>query len=248
MQYPSNFFSGLSGIVLPVPKYQFPPGHQQSSRLTYYATFFNSLEVNSSFYKIPMKTTVARWASSVPENFRFTFKLFKEITHTRNLDFDSSLVKNFVETISAIGIKKACILVQFPPGLKKENIHEVENLLGQLMIADADNEWKVAVEFRDKSWYTNDVYYMLQTYNCSLVVHDIPKSATPSSVVLSDIVYVRFHGPTGNYGGSYTDDFLLSYATSIKQWLREGKTVYVYFNNTKGDAYANLLRLNSFVV
>jgi uncharacterized protein YecE (DUF72 family) len=112
-----SYFSGLSGLQLPIPKYLFPEPHQASSRLSYYATFFNSIEINSSFYKIPKTTTVARWAMQVPDDFRFTFKLFKDITHVKNLKFDPALVKQFIETISAVGDKKGCLLIQFPPSL-----------------------------------------------------------------------------------------------------------------------------------
>src|SRR5687768_14718612 len=107
-QMQENFYAGLSGIELPIPKYEFPPEFQKTSRLTYYATFFNSIEVNSSFYKIPMKATVVRWASSVPANFKFTFKLFKEITHIKELAFDVSYVAEFLEIISNVGEKKGC--------------------------------------------------------------------------------------------------------------------------------------------
>ena len=58
-------------------------------------------------------------------------------------------------------------------------------------------------------------------------------------------MYVRFHGPTGNYRESYVDDFLYEYASYINEWIEEGKTVYVYFNNTMGDAFNNLKYLNA---
>ena len=66
-----GLYVGLSGLELPIPKYQFPPEHQASSRLTYYTTYFNTIEVNSSFYKIPRAATLTRWASSVPRDFVF---------------------------------------------------------------------------------------------------------------------------------------------------------------------------------
>jgi uncharacterized protein YecE (DUF72 family) len=242
-----NFFSGLSGVVLPVPKYQFPDEFKSASRLTYYATFFNSIEINSSFYKIPMKTTVATWASSVPENFRFTFKLFREVTHVKELNFDDRHIEQFIETISHAGDKRGCLLVQFPPGLKNDSINQLDRLLNSIKLADTDDLWKVAVEFRSKGWYNEEVFDILKYFNCALVIHDIPKSATPRSNLPSDFVYVRFHGPTGNYRGSYSDAFLVEYSQYIKEWLQEGKTVYVYFNNTAGDAFNDLCRLNRFV-
>ncbi|HYF69508.1 MAG TPA: DUF72 domain-containing protein [Ohtaekwangia sp.] len=247
MHNTSNFYAGLSGIQLPVPKYKYPLEYQAGSRLTYYATHFNSIEINSSFYKIPGKNTVARWSSSVPENFRFTFKLFREITHAKNLDFDPGQVQKFIETIGHVSEKKGCVLVQFPPSLKTESIDQFNHLLHSIRIADPDSHWPIAVEFRNPAWYNDDVYDILTSYNASLVLHDKPVSATPLRQETSDTLYVRFHGPTGNYKGSYSDDFLTEYAALILEWLEEDKTVYVYFNNTNGDAFNNLVTLKRFL-
>lgn len=246
-QNPKNFFSGLSGLELPIPKYMFPLDYQKTSRLTYYATLFNSLEVNRSFYKIPMKSTITRWASSVGGDFKFTFKLFKEITHVKNLNFDSSHVGQFMEALSHIGLKKGCLLVQFPPSLKSENLEQLNNLLTLIKSIDVTNTWRVAVEFRNKGWYNDDVYNVLDAHHASLVIHDIPASSTPLINYSSDVIYVRFHGPTGNYRGTYPDAFLNEYAEYIKEWLAERKTVYVYFNNTMGEAFHNLTTLKRFV-
>jgi uncharacterized protein YecE (DUF72 family) len=243
----TNFFSGLSGLALPIAKYQFPPEHEKSSRLTYYASFFNSIEVNSSFYKIPKNTTVARWSSSVGDHFRFTFKLFKEITHVKNLNFDNSLVQDFVTTIEHVGVKQGCILVQFPPGLGSENIEKLDDLLGFIKSANDKGRWTVAVEFRNKGWYNADVFNLLENYKVALVLHDIPLSATPFTRTSPDVLYVRFHGPTGNYRGDYSEAFLSEYAGYIREWLQEGKTCYVYFNNTMGPAFNNLMKFNTLV-
>jgi len=160
--------------------------------------------------------------------------------------FDGAIVSQFLQTIST-GDKRGCLLVQFPPSLKKESIHELDALLNAIAVADQERHWPVAVEFRDKRWYHEDVFDLLCSYQCSLVIHDIPKSATPLSKCDADLIYLRFHGPTGNYDGSYTETFLAEYAGYIKEWLSEGKTVYAYFNNTKGDAFNNLITLNKMV-
>jgi uncharacterized protein YecE (DUF72 family) len=103
------------------------------------------------------------------------------------------------------------------------------------------------VEFRNKGWYNDDVYHLLETYNAALVIHDIPKSTTPIIHTSPDFFYVRFHGPTGNYRGSYTDAFLLEYAEYINEWLAEGRIGFVYFNNTAGDAFQNLVTFQRVV-
>jgi uncharacterized protein YecE (DUF72 family) len=248
-KYRENFYSGLSGLQLPIPKYQYPQEFQLTSRLTYYASLFNSIEINSCFYKIPMKATVARWCSSVNDGFRFTFKLFKDVTHCKNLNFSEADIAAFLRAVSGSGLKKGLLLVQFPPSLTSGNIHQLEKLLAGIKSADPENEWTIATEFRDRSWYHDDVYDLLNVYRTALVRQDIPKSATPfTALVESSTIYVRFHGPTGNYRGSYSDVFLMEYAEYVKEWLREGKTVYVYFNNTAGDAYNNLVTFNKLVL
>ena len=242
-----NFYSGLSGLQLPIPKYKFPPEYQKTSRLFYYSTIFNSIEINSSFYKIPLKTTVKKWSESVNHPFTFTFKLFRDITHVKDLKFDRSDVSKFMDAISDVGSKKGCLLVQFPPSLKVKSIHEVGKLVEYIRKIDPSEQWRVALEFRDRSWYSDDLYSLLAAYNCTLVIQDIPASSTPFTL-LSQSVYVRFHGPTGNYRGSYDHAFLNEYAGYIKDWLNEGRAVYVYFNNTMGTAFGDLMALNKAVV
>lgn len=242
-----GLYVGLSGLELPIPKYQFPPEHQASSRLTYYTTYFNTIEVNSSFYKIPGAATLTRWATSVPRDFAFTFKLFRDVTHCKDLDFAPPVVDEFIRTILSIGEKKGCLLIQFPPSLRNEHINQLGKLLSTVKAADPANLWKVAVEFRFSGWYNPDVFDLLEECGAALVLHDIPKSATPMDQVPSQVVYVRFHGPTGNYRGSYSDAFLHEYAGYITEWLSDGKEVFVYFNNTAGDAFNNCQRLKSFL-
>jgi uncharacterized protein YecE (DUF72 family) len=79
------------------------------------------------------------------------------------------------------------------------------------------------------------------------VIQDIPASATPLDFAYNDTIYLRFHGPGGKYRGSYDDPILQEYSTYIREWQEEGKTVFVYFNNTMGDAVQNLATLNTFV-
>ena len=239
------FYTGTSNIVLPMKQSEYPSEFKGASRLTYYASLFSSLEVNSSFYKVPRPATVEKWRTSVPPHFRFTFKVPKTVTHAKDLQFNAEDLEHFAKTVSQVGDKRGCLLVQLPPSLKKERQEELEGILESLR-SDAQ-EWRIAVEFRDNSWYTSAVYRMLQNFTAGLVEQDMPKSATPFVNVAQDFHYLRFHGPEGDYRGSYDDAFLLQQAKRIKCWLEEGKEVYVYFNNTAGSAYQNLQTLNRMV-
>lgn len=240
------FYSGISGVALPMTRSQYPPEYQGKSRLQYYASLFNSVEVNSIFYKLPRTSTVANWRESTPDDFRFTFKVSKTITHVKELNFSNEDVKAFVNTVEEIGHKKGCLLAQFPPSLKIDRINELQNLLEAVGEATNDS-WRIAMEFRNTSWYEREVYELLNEFNVTLVMQDIPASATPLSSLIGDSVYLRFHGPEPRYRGDYSDDHLRKYASMIQNWMKDGKTVFAYFNNTMGSAVKNLQTLNAFV-
>lgn len=243
----TRFYSGISGVALPVPKSEYPPEFRDKSRLHYYSFLFNSVEVNSIFYKLPRSSTVVNWRESVPDNFRFTFKVSKTITHVKELDFKDKDVDAFVQAVANIGNKKGCLLAQFPPSLKIEKLDHLQKLLEALGEAMHNNEWRIAMEFRNSSWYEQEVYELLDEFNVSMVIHDIAASATPLKRMTGNFIYLRFHGPEPRYRGDYPDQFLKKYAEYIKAWMIERKTVYVYFNNTMGAAIKNLQTLNSYV-
>ncbi|NCD68338.1 DUF72 domain-containing protein [Mucilaginibacter agri] len=240
---PGQFYGGTSGIKIPMPKRDFPKEHAEKSRLAYYAHHLNSLEVNNSFYQLPMAKTVSKWAADVPLDFRFTFKLWKEITHQKNLIFKAEDVIRFLHVINISAEKRGCLLVQFPPSVQIGALGQLEELLQLLSTSD----WTVAVEFRHNSWYNDKVYELLNSFQVAMVIQDMPKAPSPLEVTSDELIYLRFHGPEGNYKGSYSEDLLYEYATYIQDWLQENKNVYCYFNNTAGDALNNLNLLKSYL-
>ena len=243
----NSFYSGTSGIVVPITQALYPDAFKGKSRLTYYASLFNSIEINSTFYKQPKTSTIIKWREMVPTDFRFTFKLPKTISHAKGLNFNAEDVALFIQTINYVDKKKGCILVQLPPSLKPEMIKQLGKLFKTLDTAIAHKAWKVAVEFRNKAWYNNQTFKLLKQYDFSLVLQDLPASITPLSAPLTGIIYLRFHGTERGYRGSYHDKFLSEYAQRIRQWMHEEKCVYCYFNNTLGNAFDNLRALNRFV-
>lgn len=137
------------------------------------------------------------------------------------------------------------MLVQLPPSVKQEHQDALEGIL-ECLRDDAPG-WKIAVELRHVSWYETPVYRMLESYGATMVEHDLPASKTPPVRFAADFAYLRFHGPDGKYGESYSDGFLADQAARIVRRLDQGKHVYVYFNNTMGDALRNLETLNRMV-
>lgn len=242
-----KFYSGTSGLSLPLPRSQYPPEHAGKSRLEYYATFFNSIEINSTFYKLPQASTIAKWAQSVPDHFRFTCKLSKTITHQKGLQFSRQDIDDFMKVVEHAHEKEGCLLVQFPPSVKFDQVDRIEKLLEALAEATHRTPWTVAVEFRDPSLYEREVYEILEDYHAILVIHDMAKSATPLEDIWGDTHYVRFHGPEPRYRGDYEQDFLALWATRIQSWMQDKKTVYAYFNNTAGAAFKNLQTFSQLV-
>ena len=235
---------GTSGIAVAGNKQSVPAEYQLKSRLNYYSSLFNTLEVNSSFYKIPMASTFEKWSNDVPADFKFTLKLWKEITHVKELNFDLDNIDIFLERADRIGNKKGCLLVQFPGKITLEYFHKVEEILERISETDLENKWRKAVEFRSATWYTGETHELLQEHSASMVLHDIPKSKNIEEINESaSFIYYRFHGPKGDYRGSYTNDFLQQKSETIGELLNKGKDVYAYFNNTAGDAYENAVTL-----
>lgn len=240
----SHIKIGTSNVVLPFNKTQFPAEYQSKSRLGYYASLFPSVEINSSFYKVPQLKTFARWASEVPDTFQFTVKLWKEITHAKGLAFKEEDVVSFMRAAEGLGNKRGCLLVQFPGSVTVDLYSRVEQLLTLL---NEIGGWHVAVEFRHHSWYISEVYELLDAFEFSIVMHDMKQSATPRITKSAKVVYLRFHGTEPNYGGSYPEAVLLKTKEQIESWVSEGKEVYVYFNNTRGDGYGNAKTLKEMI-
>ncbi len=238
---------GTSGIVVPGNKTTFPEEYRSNTRLHYYGSLFNTLEINSSFYKIPLASTFAKWATEVPADFKFTVKLWRGITHAKNLFYSPNDIKNFMEAANNLGEKAGCLLIQFPASISSSLINELENILNHVNEWSQDARWRLAVEFRHASWYQKSTYDLLDSYSASMVLHDMPKSKAPTEYEPKDLAYFRFHGPTGTYNGSYSKEFITHYAQQIKLWRKQGKEIYIYFNNTMGSALENAFLLQTLV-
>lgn len=241
------FRAGTSGLVLSEPNKQyFPKEFRGESRLTYYSSKFNSIEVNSSFYKIPRCQTYSNWSAQVTEDFQFSVKLWKGITHGKNFDFRNGDFEIFLAALNCLDKKKGCLLIQFPASIPMD-LNKFRTILKQVRKMDANGSWRIAIEFRHNRWYEKPVFEIITEFNASLVLQDMPNSHIDKLHAKPPFVYLRFHGEKGDYRGTYSADFLNRKAQQISNWLNQGLDVYAYFNNTVGGAAANLLTLNEFV-
>ena len=238
---------GTSNIVLPGNKLSFPQAFHNKSRLHYYSHLFNTVELNATFYKVPMAATFEKWSQDVSNGFKFSVKLWKEITHAKELKFNPADIELFLKRAASLGDTKGSLLLQFPGKITLDYFNKVDEILKTISNVDETNEWKTAVEFRNISWNTGETFELLDEYNASIVLHDHPKAKNQQLNKKAGIVYTRYHGPTGDYRGSYSQDFLIQQCEKIIQWMEKGKDVYAYFNNTIGDAFKNAQTLQQIL-
>ena len=246
-QTPGILRIGTSGIAMPGTKLTFPIEYQAKSRLHYYSTIFNTIEINSTFYKVPMNATFEKWRQDVPEDFQFTIKLWREITHVKELKFDPGNIDIFLKAADHTGNKKGCMLVQFPGKISLEYYNELETILQRLTEGNNKIKWRYAIEFRSPTWYVSETFELLDEYGASMVLHDKAKAKNEDFNRAANFIYMRFHGPEGNYRGSYGDKQLDEQSGKIREWLKSGKDVYAYFNNTMGNAFENAMTLKQLV-
>lgn len=218
----------------------YPPEVKTKDWLKFYSTQFNTVEINSTFYRLPKVETVVSWRQSVGSGFLFAVKMSKIITHTKRLKEIEEPLKTFIEVCNRFENRLGPILVQLPPGLKKD-LYLLKDFLENL-----PQRFVTAIEFRNKTWFDDDVYSLLHEKSTIFCWHDYSKIEVPK-VITSNSIYIRMHGPTGRYYGSYSEESLKELANEI---LKQDtiKEAYVYFNNdAEGHAVANALTLKSYL-
>jgi uncharacterized protein YecE (DUF72 family) len=168
----------------------YPKGIENSRWLRYYSKVFNYVEIDSTFYRIPNEFMVKNWYRRTPDDFRFTAKFPKVITHDKRLsDFDEDQLSYFLESISELKEKLLALLIQLPP-----SIDIVEGLDAlRIIVPHLDKRFRYAVEVRHRSWFQDLAYNFLANNNMCLVWSQLADIKTPP-IVTSDFVYVRFIG------------------------------------------------------
>ena len=243
-----EFHLGTSGLIVPGNRLSRDADLQHMSRLQFYSTIFNSLEVNSIFYKLPQGKTLERWSAEVGKDFTFTLKFSKQVTHSKMLEFDPKDIEAFFTVAGYLPEKnRACLLIQFPGSISSGFQNKVQEILQAIEKFDPGNTWKKALEFRHASWYRQGVYDMLAKFNAALVLHDSAKGRHTEPGFDMPFIYLRLHGPEGNYRGEYEREYLDYLAEQVDGFLAERKQVYCYFNNTMGKVFENVMMLKDLL-
>lgn len=224
----------------------YPENVDKGHLLAYYARYFNTVEVNRSFYRLVTADMVRKWMAETPPDFRLVFKVSRYITHTKKLLEPEEHLKKFLMPLQAAKGKQGPLLLQLPPSLKPQ-YQRLENVLHAAQKA-APN-MRIAVECRNNGWYGDELNALLDRYGASLVIHDMPAGRNEDPNPAAPFIYLRYHGPHGDYGGTYSSPRLKKEAARIGHWLAGGRDVYAFFNNDRdGHAPRDAQRLRSLCI
>lgn len=233
---------GTSGWVYKHWQNRFYPSEiSQKNWLQYYSSNFDTVEINSTFYRLQRSSTFKKWYTEVGDDFVFSVKASRYITHIKRLKIESDSLDKLLNGVAELKEKTGPVLFQLPPNLKF-NRKEFEAFL-DLLPAD----FRFVIEPRHESWFTEYIYKLLSESNVCLCIINAP--GLPVNLeITSDFVFVRMHGSELLYNSSYTEPELRDWAARILEWKDKHLDCYIYFNN---DAFAfathNALRLKELV-
>jgi uncharacterized protein YecE (DUF72 family) len=214
----------------------YPDGVPQKRWLEHYASQYNTAEVNYSFYRLPSPSTYENWRRISPPDFLFTLKCSRLITHTKRLNVLGDLWENFLANAVVLEDKLGPILCQFPESFQLDVQRLDKFLVSARNAIEHDLNIRLAVEFRHESWFTNEVYRLLEKHNVALVIADSAEYPRVD-VHTADFAYYRYHGPTRLFASSYSRPHLEAEAKKMAKCLRQNMDTFAYFNND-GFGYA----------
>lgn len=212
----------------------YPPEIQGYNELTFHARHFNTVENNSSFYRIASEGTYKTWARMTLDGYKFSLKLNKLITHTHRLELNDEVIERIhyiLDTTQVLTDKLGAILIQLPASFRFD-LAKLTTFLEFFVAAVRKRAFPfdIAIEFRNKYWFIDEVYDLLQAHNVALVAGQ--SSRWPGvRHVTADVAYIRMHGPEKLFASSYTTAQLEEWALYISGLPEQVRRVYVYFNN-----------------
>ncbi|MDA4119365.1 MAG: DUF72 domain-containing protein, partial [Thaumarchaeota archaeon] len=208
----------------------YPKGSKAGDYLQMYSSVFDSVEIDSSFYRIPNQFMITQWRNNTPEGFLFSPKLPKKITHEKKLKDSESTLVYFYSVVSKLKDKLGPIAIQLPPSIKLST--HLELMKG--FVSQLSPEFKHAIEFRHKSWFVPEVYSLLRKNNIAMIWSLNQYLETPPEVT-ADFVYLRMVGDREitEFNGIQRDrsEDLKRWASSVKENSSKFESGYVFFNN-----------------
>jgi uncharacterized protein YecE (DUF72 family) len=228
---------GCSGWNYKSWRGRFYPRHLPVAQwLEFYSARFDTVEINNSFYRLPERSTFERWRSQVPSTFLVAVKASRFLTHMKRLIEPEEPIARLFSSVDGLGRRLGPVLYQLPPTLEMD-LPRLDRFLRALPRGPGKARLHV-VEFRHPSWYTAETFELLTRRHAALCLHDKLGSRITQPMV-GPFVYVRFHGTSGHYHGSYSRQHLDRWAHLLADQVLDGKPVFAYFNNDP-DAVATV--------
>ena len=220
----------------------YPERTSGAEMFEFYARYFDTVEINNSFYRLPAAKTFDSWRESSPRRFLFAVKASRFTTHMKKLKDPQTSSEKFFLVAERLQEKLGPILFQLPPRWKV-NVERLAEFLEAL-----PREHRYVFEFRDESWFVPEVFELLRQHGAAHCIHDFADMKVPHELT-AHFTYIRFHGPTSaKYFGWYSTRELQVWAERIASWRRQLKNVYAYFNNDpEGAAIKNALELKKLL-
>jgi uncharacterized protein YecE (DUF72 family) len=221
----------------------YPKGLPQKRWLEYYARLFDTVELNTTFYRLPDVSAVEGWVAHTPPGFLFAVKASRYLTHIRRLTDLEAGIQRFYERIEPLRRSGTLgpVLWQLPPTFKRND----ERLASAL---EALPKGRHCFEFREPSWYVDEIYALLRAHGAALVIPDSPKYPFRALELTADWTFVRFHHGSRGRRGNYSESELEERAVWIAGWRDRDIDVYAYFNNDwEGFAVKNGLKLKALL-
>lgn len=215
----------------------YPEDLAARDHLAFYASNFNTVEINASFYRLPPESMVCGWRERAPKGFIFALKGSRFITHMKKLKVERASIDIFFERAALLKEHLGPILWQLPPNLQFDP-DRLDAFLSML-----PKRFRYAVEFRHPSWINEQTFDLLRKHRAAHV-HLSSRAMPMDLTITADLVYIRFHGLEGGFAHDYTRNELKPWADHCRDALRDGLQVHAYFNNdanTRAPGNAKML-------
>ena len=209
----------------------YPEGLPAGARLAEYAKHHATVEIDSTFYGTPRRSTVEKWREVVPEGFLFAAKFPQEITHEKNLVGCTDQAGSFVRTMQLLDDRLGPLLLQLPPSFTVEGMGVLEDFL-----SDLPTGLRYAVEVRHRSWLGSDLPQMLREHGAALTLIDYPRMPRMEEAT-AGFVYIRWLGDRREFPSGHTHakrdrtEDLAWWSERVDRYLSEGREVFAYANN-----------------
>lgn len=231
---------GTSGWTYQHWKGIFYPDKWPKSRwLEYYIRHFDTVELNATFYRLPNPTTFEDWKYRTPDNFVWSVKSSRFITHIKRLENPAEPLGRFYNAIAGFKEKLGVILFQLPPSLA------FDGKIFRDFCESLDSRARHALEVRHLSWINDQVFGILKEFNIALCIADSAGRYPFCEEMTADFVYIRLHGSQKLYASPYREDELQAWAEKVDLWKKDA---FIYFDNDdEGHAVNNAKRLKEIL-